>query len=159
MSISESSEFKSIRKSHSLPHIFVKRHESGVSNATASTTISGHGSCSILDQMDLESVGCDDHQHHLHHHHRFNSNNPNVYHARNIHRHYNDNSGKYNKHNNNNYFRHQQCENVREKFDFNYTFIKCFYFIAFSLGNSLNMLCVRSSKFIKSLASIDGSVD
>lgn len=107
MSISTSSEFKSMRKSRSLPHI-ASRHESGVSNATASTTISG--SCSILDQMDLDSVGCNDH--HLHHHHRFDNNNPNEYHARTTHRHYN-NSGKYNKHNNN-YFRHQQCENVRK---------------------------------------------
>lgn len=118
MSISPSIEFKSMRKSRSLPHI-ASRHESGVSNATASTTISGHGSCSILDQMDLESVGCNDHHHHLHHHHRFDNNNPNLCHARNTHRHHNNNSGKYNKHNNN-YFRHQQCENVRKKFNFNY---------------------------------------
>lgn len=107
MSISTTNEFKLMRKSHSLPHIG-SRHESGVSNATASTTISGHGSCSILDQMDLESVECNDH-----HHHQFDNNNPNFYHARNIHRHCNNNSGKYNKHNNN-YFRHQQCENVRK---------------------------------------------
>lgn len=123
--MSTSSEFKSMRKSRSLPYI-VSRHESGVSNATASTTMSGHGSCSMLDQMDLESVRCNDH-----HRHRFDNN-----HARNTHRPYNINTGKYNKHNSN-YFRHQQCDNVRKKFNFNYFCLTLLFYIAFSLGKKL----------------------
>lgn len=114
MSISTSSEYKLMRKSHSLPHI-ASRHDSGVSNATASTALSGPGSCSILDQIDYDSAMCNDHQ--------FDNNNHNPYQARNHLRHYNN--SKYNNHNyyhhhhhphQHHHHHHQQCENVRRSF-------------------------------------------
>lgn len=106
MSISTSSEYKLMRKSHSLPHI-ASRHDSGVSNATQSTGISGSGSCSILDQIAYDSAMCNDH-----HHHQFeNNNHHSPYHGHNHLRHY-----KNNKYKNYYHHHHQQCENVRKTF-------------------------------------------
>lgn len=103
MSISTSSEYKSMRKSQSLPHI-ASRHDSGVSGITT-TTILGPGSCSLLDQIDYDSNICNEHQFN-------NGTNHNQYH--NHLRHYNN--GKCNNHNYHHHNHHQQYENVREMF-------------------------------------------
>lgn len=99
MSMSTSSEYKLLRRSHSLPHI-TTRHDSGVSGITntTNTATTTTGSCSLLDQIDYDSAMCNSHQ------------------CNNQTRHYN--KLKYN-HNYHHHNHHQQFENVRENPLFN----------------------------------------
>lgn len=83
MSISTSSEYKPLRRSHSLPHIAV-RHDSGVSGITASTNITT-GSCSLLDQIDVQArhyhkIKCNHNYHHHNNHQQYEnvSDNPSL---------------------------------------------------------------------------------
>lgn len=121
MSVLMSSEYKPLRKSHSLPHI-ASRHDSGVSGITTTTTISGSGSCSLLDQIDYHhSTMCNEHN--------FNNSNHSRYHCYHNHHHlhHNNNISKIKSHH------HHQCDNV-SNFSAYLSYYRHFFPIRFVFG-------------------------
>lgn len=110
MSVLTSTEYKPLRKSYSLPHI-ASRHDSGVSGYTTTTTISGSGSCSLLDHIDYNSTMCNEHN--------LNNSNHNHYHYYHNHLHHNNNNSKIRSHHS-----HHPYDNVRKFFRFNCVFFR-----------------------------------
>lgn len=98
--MSMSSDYRRLRRSHSVPHI-PSRHDSATSGITA-TTNTATASCSLLDHIDFDSALCNEHQCNNQTHHYNKTKNHNYHH----HNHHQQQH------------QHQHYDNVSEYFPF-----------------------------------------